>query len=300
MIQFLTAWNGYEYGDNVDLGTTENNRLISLGIAREFVDPASIKILGYGERIIYNPASAPCLIPTLNGGTATATQSGTLITVNTSVAHNIPSTVVDRISNTGTKVYLNMASGLIANSWYDNIIVTSPTTFTCVSTISQTAGSQTVNPTSFNLVEITPLKFSVASGIAKAFSQIRATFYINCPATSAARGMAWRFVVSGHGNDGARPMSSENTTLTTALNMYTETLVTFLNDVSPHSDFISIDYGGLGHPNTSAKAVAANGDTTFIKPSNGFDIVPGGFAFGSGTTLSDWILFSMARYELLV
>jgi hypothetical protein len=98
---------------------------------------------------------------------------------------------------------------------------------------------------------------------------------------------------------GASPATSETFSSTSATHRYMEGIITFLNDVSPSSDFISLSFGSIGQADNTSKRVAANGDTSQIKPSNGFIINPTIFYTGGGT-LSDWTLINMARYELLV
>lgn len=298
MIQFITAWNGYEYGDIADFGIAEDTRLISARIAKEFVNPESIS--GFGERLIYNPSAPSCVIPSLNAGTATASQSGHNITVTTSVAHNLSTALSDRIDNTGAMVYLNMAAGAIAAGWYINLDITSATTFTCVSAISQTVASQTVTPLGGTAVEVTPLKFSVGANIAKAKSQIKYNFSVAVPAIGVARGCIWRTAVVNHANDATVPLISENTTSTAASSKFVDGLIVFLDDKAPSSDLMHNAFGNVGDASNVVKRISANGDVTNIRPSAGFEVVPVALFFGGGLTASDWIVFDMARYELLV
>jgi hypothetical protein len=90
----------------------------------------------------------PLLVPSYMGtGSITATQSGLLVTVDFGgVAHNIDSTPAGLISNVNTDVFLKVTSGAIigdagGSEVYNNITVTSPTQFTCLSRVSATVST---------------------------------------------------------------------------------------------------------------------------------------------------------------
>lgn len=54
-IQFITAWNGHEYGDIVDFGDTENSRLISSNIAINYINPSSGATGSNEYGAVFNP-----------------------------------------------------------------------------------------------------------------------------------------------------------------------------------------------------------------------------------------------------
>jgi hypothetical protein len=73
---------------------------------------------------------------------ATYSQVGTLITVNNTVAHNIPATTLN-----GNSVYLTPSSGTLVEGIFTNFQQTGANTFTCVSAISQTISGNLASTT---------------------------------------------------------------------------------------------------------------------------------------------------------
>ena len=112
-----TLINISDYGINGSLW--RSNGLVWIPVSH------SIKLQGLETGIIL-----PSLVA---GNLATYSQVGTTITVNNTVAHNIPATILD-----GDSVYLTASSGTLVEGVYTNFTRTGANTFTCVSAISQT------------------------------------------------------------------------------------------------------------------------------------------------------------------
>jgi hypothetical protein len=113
-----------------------------------------------------------CVVPSLAAANAaTYSQTGTLITVNNGVAHNIPSDF------NGQNVYLVIGSGLATTGQFGNFQLTGPNTFTCVSTVSQTT-SGAVNS---NTAETTipDSMFTLPAGVLGAKGELFADLVFN-------------------------------------------------------------------------------------------------------------------------
>jgi hypothetical protein len=137
--EFVTLFNSISNVTSEFIGTA---RFLDTGLLLGFA-PNQPKVPAISGALTAD-SKCPLLVPSYNGAGITATQVGYLVTVDFGgVAHNILSEVSYGISNANTDVFLKFATAAIhadvGNTMiYNNIIVTSPTTFTCLSRISAT------------------------------------------------------------------------------------------------------------------------------------------------------------------
>lgn len=194
--------------------------------------------------------ATPLLVPSFNSGAATATQSGTVITVVFANPHNIPGDAASGISGTGAYVYLRFGTAIFSPlivdptvvgnvaGWYGNVTVVGANTITCTAANSQTVSSaQTVTPTASNLVNCTPHGIVIPANSLKAGSQLETKYHAILPGTVAARNLNIRTrnqgATSTSGSLGSTTVSSNSQT-----GVFFSTLTQFLNS-SVDSDFVT-------------------------------------------------------------
>jgi hypothetical protein len=179
----------------------------------------------------------PLLVPSYNGTGITATQSGFVVTVDfNGVAHNIDSTA-GMISNVGVDVYLKFATGAIVgdllgtptNEIYNNITVTSTTTFTCLSRVSATVSTPqavTQGLNTFKAFQTSGL--TIPANTFQVGSMFRVSGVVLTPATPATRNLTLGGVPSTYSiNSGF--FWNDNTAAATRLQFRYVSLVQFLS-----------------------------------------------------------------------
>lgn len=231
------------------------------------------------------------LAPFLGAGTWTATQSGTTITVTGSVAHDIPSSAAARISNNGVGCFLKFATNTsnLVTGWFNNIVVTSTTSFTVQSAISQTVsmaislvslvGLQT--PFIPMAIQIPPNTMTAGSVVTtKCFLQTLGGSVVTSRNTGVMLGVG----TAVNGISGYNCFFNSAFTAVTDSNYAMVSEVSFLNNVSD-SDFYTM--GGISGYTKNTQLTLYTSPLLYIKPSDGFNIV---FNCNTSIAQNDWLL----------
>lgn len=243
---------------------------------------------------------------TFNGTSGTINVSGVI----TNLLNSSPVLVIDQkllgyknqIFN--ISVYINSNVGLIMPDFYDNLIVTSATTFTCTSTINQTVTYQpihSVNTSYGNSGFVKPYTIDIPPGTLKAGSTLRLEAFIKYPPIKI------RGLFLGHGIYYNNLSYTESNIFGTvnipsgAMEGHYSAMVTFLDD-TPNCNFLEIAYlngvpYGLGNNKTLQYHFTSDNGQYFISPTNGFTVVPAIRFIDINS--NDWVLFLTQRTEMV-
>ena len=235
------------------------------------------------------------LAPFLGAGTWTATQSGTTIAVTGSVAHNIPSSAAARISNRGVGCLLQFATNTsnLVTGWFNNLVVTSTTSFTVQSAISQTVS------TAVSLVSLvglqtafTPMAIAIPPNTMGAGSVVNTKVFLQTlggsVVTSRNTGVFLGIGTNVNGITGYSCFFNSGFYTITDSNYAMVSEVSFLNNLAD-SDFVTM--GGISGYTKNTQLTLYASPLLYIKPSDGFNVV-----LNINTTIAqnDWVfLISM-------
>ena len=217
------------------------------------------------------------LAPSLGAGTWTATQSGTTITVTGSAAHNIPSSAAARISNSGVGCFLKFTTNTsnLVTGWFNNIVVTSTTSFTVQSTINQTVSTAISLVSLFNLqtpfipmtIQIPPNTMAAGSIVTtKCFLQTLGGGVVASKNTGVMLGIGTAI----NGAIGYNCFFNSSFTTISDTNYAMVSEVSFLNNVSDSSFYTM---GGINGYTRNTQFTLYTSPLLYITPSNGFNIV---------------------------
>ena len=241
------------------------------------------------------------LIPSFNNGSASAIQSGTLVTVSCTNDHNMSIWYIHGITNNNNRIYLKFATGSpIKTGLYSNLKIVSSNVFTCVSAISQTVASAvTLLPLGPSSMPISDFAIPIPAKTLKAGSSIRIEAYISMPSpvdwpidpySATAMSVTSRAMSFGLGTP-TTPFTFSNisTTSPSYRSFLLYCMITFLSD----SDYITIINSEVQSENSLSKVVGSS-----ISLNNGFSICPS-VSFGTPVT-NDYILWNIVRTEIVI
>ena len=285
-----------------------------------------MKDISNNIRSILPKDNTPLLVPSLCNGSATATQSNNIITVNCANPHNIPSTAAARISNVGVSVFLLFEDIVgrkigtdIVSQWCSNIVITSTTSFTCTSSISQTVTTPTAiyplalaNVDSYNAVYLRGMGIDIQPNVLKAGSSLTYNGFIERANIGTVRTNYYAL--------GAIPFHDtsyiENTSLWyifggdsmsnntgTSRSFYKK--IGFFGDVdyvgeynfadNKYTDYITTRYSpGSNDTITAGRSVSTTKAPVSLQ--YGFILMP--VITFSGTSINDYVMWSMSRLEI--
>lgn len=230
------------------------------------------------------------IIPSVNFGAVTALQSGYIVTLSFTNAHNIP-TSGNIINITNPYIFITTASSTIVTGWYSSVTIVNANTLTCVSTISQNI----ISPVTLTPTGSTPQIFSnptinIPGNYLKVGSVLKIEAFLTLP-NSITRAATFGIFPSTATNTIGAFFS---TSLSTAVyNLYIESISVFLTSTSD-SIFVSAINGSSG-TNTLTNNLQGNGNNVSLV--NGFNLEC--IINFNNISVNDFALLTLFRAEVM-
>ena len=230
------------------------------------------------------------IIPSINFGAVTALQSGYIITLSFTNAHNIP--VSGNIINTAIPyIFITTASSTITTGWYSSVSVINANTVTCVSTISQNVISPiTLTPTGSTPQIFSSTLINIPGNYLKVGSVLEIEAFLTLP-TSITRAATFGIFPSTATNTiGAFFTTSLNTS---TYNLYVKSISVFLTS-SSDSVFVSAINGSSGTNTLTNNLQGVGNNVSLI---NGFNLEC--IINFNNISVNDYALLTLFRAEIM-